>query len=274
MTSNWTGKLDLDFTKRNQQTVLTRSYAVAPWKIQRSLYPEGEEVCHCVLLHTAGGFVGGDRLAAHIHLAPQTQALLTTASATKIYRSNGADALQDVQIHIGEGASLEWFPQETIAFAESQYRQTTSIELANQATCTFWEIVRFGRTARGEKFLNGNWRSQTQVWRNQKPLWIDQQWLKGDPQILASANALNDYAIAASFVFVGAEVSPELVTRIRATWEAGNYAGMSGVTRSLCGLVCRYCGDSSSDARKWFQQVWQLLRVSYRNRAICVPRVW
>ncbi len=274
MNKPWIGELEIEFVKRNQQTVLARSYALAPWKIQRSLYPEGEEICHCILLHTAGGLVGGDRLSAKIHLQPHTQALLTTATASKIYRSNGEESQQNIYIRIDEGASLEWFPQETIAFAQSQYRQTTRIELGQDATCTMWEIVRFGRTARGEKFIDGNWRSHIEVWRDQIPLWIDRQYLNGNMEILGSLNGLNNYAIAASFVFVGATVDPELITNIRATWEQGNYQGVSGVTRSLFGVVCRYCGDSSSDARKWFQQIWQLLRVSYKNRAICVPRVW
>ena len=274
MGASWTGEIELEFTKKNSTTQLSRSYAVAPYKIQRSLYPEGEEICHVILLHTAGGLVGGDRLSAKIHLAPHAQALLTTATASKIYRSNGAESLQNVHICLDKGASLEWFPQETIAFAASQYRQTTRIELAEDATCTMWEIVRFGRTARGEKFLDGNWRSQTEVWRDQMPLWIDRQYLNGNAEMLGSPNGLNNYAIAASFIFVGAVVEPALITRIRSTWEQGNYQGISGVTRSLSGLVCRYCGNSSSDARKWFQEIWQLLRVSYKNRAICVPRVW
>ena len=274
MVAAWAGELELEFASRNQQTVLTRNYAVAPWKIQRSLYPEGAEVCHCILLHTAGGLVGGDRLSAKIHLQPHTQALITTAAASKIYRSNGAESLQNIHIRIDEGASLEWFPQETIAFAEAKYHQTTRIELAEKATCTFWEIVRFGRTARGEKFIDGNWRSHTEVWRNQMPLWIDRQYLNGNSEMLGSPNGLHNYAIAASFVFVGAQVEPELINQIRSTWDSGNYEGVSGVTRSLCGLVCRYCGNSSSDARKWFTEVWQLLRVSYRNKAICIPRVW
>lgn len=274
MGAPWTGELELEFVKRNQQTLLTRSYAIAPWKIQRSLYPEGDEVCHCILLHTAGGLVGGDRLFAKIHLQAQTQALITTAAASKVYRSNGEESLQNIHIRVDEGASLEWFPQETITFAEAQYCQTTKIELAPSATLTMWEIVRFGRTARGEKFNSGNWRSHTEVWRDRVPLWIDRQYLNGNSEMLGSPNGLNNFAIAASFVFVGATVEPELITHIRSTWEQGNYPGISGVTRSLAGLVCRYCGDSSSDARKWFQEIWQLLRVSYRHREICVPRVW
>jgi urease accessory protein len=106
------------------------------------------------------------------------------------------------------------------------------------------------------------------------PLWIDRQHLNGNTEMLGSPNGLNNYAIAASFIFVGATVEPELITLIRSTWEQGNYQGVSGITRSLFGLVCRYSGDSSSDARKWFQQIWQLLRVSYKNREICAPRVW
>lgn len=274
MSLAWVGELELEFARKNLSTQLSRSYTVAPWKIQRSLYPEGEEICHCILLHTAGGFVGGDRLSAKIHLQPHTQALLTTATASKIYRSNGEESQQNIHIRIDEGASLEWFPQETIAFAESQYRQTTRIELGLAATCTMWEIVRFGRTARGEKFIDGNWRSHTEVWRNEMPLWIDRQHLSGQIETLQSPNALNGYAVAASFIFIGATIDPELITKIRDTWEQGNYQGVSGVTRSLAGLVCRYCGNSSSDARRWFQQIWQLLRVSYKNRVICVPRVW
>ena len=86
------------------------------------------------------------------------------------------------------------------------------------ATCTMWEIIRFGRTARGERFLDGNWRSHTEVWRDQNPLWIDRQYLNGNTEMLGSPNGLNNYAIAANFIFVGATVEPELITRIRSTW--------------------------------------------------------
>ena len=140
MSKSWAGELELEFTRKNLATQLTHSYAVAPLKIQRSLYPEGKEICHCVLLHTAGGLVGGDRLSTKIHLQPNTQALLTTAAASKIYRSNGEESIQSTHIRIEEGASLEWFPQETIAFAEAQHRQTTRIELHHQQLALYGKL--------------------------------------------------------------------------------------------------------------------------------------
>ncbi len=47
-------------------------------KVQRPFYPEGREVCHSVILHTAGGVVGGDRNQLNLHLQPDTHALITS----------------------------------------------------------------------------------------------------------------------------------------------------------------------------------------------------
>src|SRR5512147_2975608 len=87
--SSWHGHLELTYGRVGQATQILHSHMQAPLKVQRSLYPEGEEICHTVMLHTAGGIVGGDRLSINIDLQPKTQALITTAAANKIYRTNG-----------------------------------------------------------------------------------------------------------------------------------------------------------------------------------------
>jgi urease accessory protein UreH len=111
---NWHGKIDLQFIKTDRlKTELWRNYACAPLKLQRPFYPEGD-ICHAVLLHSAGGMVGGDRLSYKIDLAPESRLLMTTAAATKIYRSNGSIATQQIEINVGDNACLEWLPQETI----------------------------------------------------------------------------------------------------------------------------------------------------------------
>jgi len=59
-------------------TQLIHSQVKAPLKVQRPFYPEGPGICHSVILHTAGGVVGRDRLS----LPPETQCnrLSTTAA--------------------------------------------------------------------------------------------------------------------------------------------------------------------------------------------------
>ncbi|MEH2453143.1 urease accessory protein UreD [Nostoc sp.] len=266
----WHGKLNLVYADRQGATQLIYNHQQAPLKVQRPFYPEGQKVCHSVILHTAGGVVGGDRLSFNIHLQPQAQALITTAAASKIYRSNGLQARQTIQMQVDAGACLEWLPQETILFNGAISRQDLRVELATGASWLGWEITRFGRSARGEKFLRGEWRSHTEIWQQGVPLWIDRQCLPGSEDIFHSPHGLAGKPIVGSLVWVGGAVSAEIVEKTRNLW---NGAGEVGVSRLQHGLLCRYRGSSTSEVRNWFIDVWQLLRVSFLNRGNCIPRV-
>lgn len=277
LSSEWQGKVNLIYADRQNSTQLIHNLAIAPLKVQRPFYPEGTDICHSVILHTAGGMVGGDRLFFDVQLQPNAKALITTAAASKIYRSNGLQAKQNIQIQVDSGAYLEWLPQESIIFNGANYRQDLRIELAPNATCLVWEITRFGRSARGEKFLAGEWRSYTEIWQQGKPLWIDRQWLPAGEEIINSPHGLAGQPIAASLVWVGQKVSPEIVEKARELWQNQPTffsKGEAGVTQLTEGLLCRYRGASSTEVRHWFKQIWHLLRVSFCDRPSCPPRVW
>jgi urease accessory protein len=274
MPAGWHGSLELIFTRRHDATQLAHNQVKAPLKVQRPFYPEGPEVCHSVILHTAGGVVGGDRLSLNLHLEPQARALITTAAASKIYRSNGPEARQHVRVRVADGACLEWLPQETIVFNSAIYRQDLQVELAPGASWLSWEIVRFGRSARGERFLQGEWRSYTEIWQQGRPLWIDRQWLPAGEEIITSPHGLAGQPVVGSLVWVGSAVSSELVKEARLLWDARSTVGEAGATRIVSGLVCRYRGPSTTEVRNWFTDVWQLLRLSLLGRPAYRPRVW
>ncbi|MDH6097461.1 urease accessory protein UreD [Anabaenopsis sp. FSS-46] len=267
----WHGKLNLVYADRLNNTELIHSHQQAPLKVQRPFYPDGAKICHSVILHTAGGVVGGDRLSYNLHLQPQAEALITTAAASKIYRSNGLQATQNINIQIDAGACLEWLPQETIIFNGAIYRQDLRVELAPGASWLGWEITRFGRTARGEKFLQGEWRSHTEIWQEGLPLWIDRQWLPGSEEVFHSPHGLAGQPIVGSLVWVGNPISGETLAKMRNLWVG---TGDIGMTQLQNGFLCRYRGTSTSEVRNWFTAIWQLLRVSVLNRSSCVPRVW
>ncbi|MBD2164290.1 urease accessory protein UreD [Calothrix membranacea FACHB-236] len=270
-TKGWHGKLNLVYADRKNATQLIYNHQQAPLKVQRPFYPEGEKVCHSVILHTAGGVVGGDRLSLNFHLQPHAQALITTAAASKIYRSNGQQARQTIDIKVDTGACLEWLPQETILFNSAIYRQDLRVELATEATWLGWEITRLGRSARGEKFLQGEWRSHTEIWQQGFPLWIDRQYLPGSEEVFHSPHGLAGQPIVGSLVWVGNPVDSEIVEKARNLWHG---AGQAGVTLLQHGLLCRYRGASTSEVRNWFTAVWQMLRVNFLSRGSCIPRVW
>jgi urease accessory protein len=273
----WQGSAKLVFAECDSTTQPLISQAQAPLKVQRSFYPEGPEVCHTTLLHTAGGMVGGDRLSVDIYAQANAKVLLTTAAASKIYGSYGQSQLfpqgqlaqQQIVIKLDPGSYLEWLPQAAIVFDGAVYRQDLRVELAPGASWLGWEITRFGRTARGERFLTGEWRSQTEVWQQGRPLWIDRQFLSG-VAMLDSPHGLAGQPVIASLVWLGQSAEPGLIDQIRRL--AGQ--GEVGVTGLELGLLCRYRGASSQAALSWLIQVWRVLRQYYWQRSVVLPRVW
>jgi urease accessory protein len=289
--TGWHGQVELSFAPNAQGKTLAQLHlASAPFKVQRSFYPEANaqasapQRCYTTLLHTAGGMVAGDQLSIHLQLHPQARALVTTAAASKVYGAAGnsltaalSQSRQTIHIQVEAGASLEWLPQETIIFDGAHYAQNQRINLAVGASCLGWEITRFGRTARGERFLSGDWQAQTEVWQAGKPLWIDPQWLPGGSALLDSVHGLAGQPLIGTFFWIGTPDlvdSKSLVSAARELWLREPRQGEAGVTWLQAGLICRYRGANRQELQIWFWQVLQMIRQSQGQPAASRPRVW
>src|SRR5436190_12836373 len=108
---SWKARLELGFTAEGDRTVLSRKQHDGPLVIQKALYPEGDAVCHAIVLHPPGGIAGGDELELRASVAHGAHALLTTPGAGKWYRSAGPRATQT--LHFAVDGVLEWLPRET-----------------------------------------------------------------------------------------------------------------------------------------------------------------
>ena len=76
----WHARLQLDYTVEAERCVLRHQHT-GPLRILQSLYPEGDAVCHNVLVHPPGGLVGGDTLDITATVGPGAHGLLTTPGA-------------------------------------------------------------------------------------------------------------------------------------------------------------------------------------------------
>ena len=92
-----------------------------------------EEPAEAILINTAGGLTGGDRLDWTLE-ADGTSLVATTQAAEKIYRSLGNDAEIHSRLTGSSGAQLYWLPQEAILFDGARLRRTLDVGLTGGAT--------------------------------------------------------------------------------------------------------------------------------------------
>jgi urease accessory protein len=244
-----------------------------PLALGRAFRPDGDDRCYLTLLHPPGGVVGGDELDVRVVVEAEAKCVMTTTAATKIYRSESATSTLRTTIDAHENASVEWIPQETIVFDGARARSLVHVTLRAGAEWLGWEIVRLGRTARGESFRSGVWRSQIVVERDGLPLWIDRQRIEGGSRHLTSRHGLGGAVVIAQFASIGECVDATTIEALREL-AASIGSGATGVSRLEHGFICRYRGTSTADAAAWFHAVRARLQTGSSGSASSVERFW
>ena len=252
--------------------MLARRTHSGPLRVQRDLYPEGEQTCHSIVVHPPGGIAGGDALELKASLAPHSAALLTTPGAGKWYGSTGAGASQSLAFEVQTGAVLEWLPQETIVFDRALADMSTTVRLEEGAAYMGWEILCLGRTASGERFAHGSLCQRMQVMRSGTPLWIERVRLEGGDLLLDSPVGLAGHTVSATMIAAGRDISDEVLGECRKIHVGDSAAG--GVTRLPQLAIARYLGDSGEQARAYFALLWAALRPPLKGCPAVPPRIW
>jgi len=142
--------LRLGFERRGPRTVLVERRFTLPLEALEPVELDGSGVATLMLLNPTGGLVGGDRLETSVTLGPGSRVCLTTAAATRVYRSPGAPAAQRFTAALEGDASLEYLPDHLIPSPGARLRQTTEVRLAPASTLIGLDAWAVGRVARGE----------------------------------------------------------------------------------------------------------------------------
>jgi len=151
----WHARLALDYRLEAGRCVARFEHR-GPLRILQTLYPEGDGVCHNVLVHPPGGLVGGDTLEIAIHAAAGAHGLVTTAGATRFYRSRDEPAVQRARIELDEGARVEWLPLEAICHSGCLAENHLALALAPGAELIGWDVTALGLPESRLPFVQGS----------------------------------------------------------------------------------------------------------------------
>jgi urease accessory protein len=272
--TGWRARLELELVRSRQRTELGRRRHQGPLRVQRAFHPEGD-LAHVYVLHPPGGVVGGDRLELDVRVEANAAALLTTPAAQKIYRSSGAPSHQVTRIAIRRGASLEWFPGETLVFDGASARQITRVDVDEGAAFLGWEMGCFGRPASGLPFHRGTMRVAFEVYREGTPLVLERQHIDGSAAVLSERAGFGGSPAWGTLYALGPRsLAPDLIDGVRAALPRNDEALRCGGTVVADTVVVRVTALSLARVREALVTAWTALRPALLGRQAIMPRVW
>ena len=272
----WNAALALDYTRQADRTVAHFRHS-GPLRILQSLDPEGDAICHNVIVHPPGGLVGGDTLDLAFSAGPGAHGLVTTPGATRFYRSTGAPALQRTRLSLQAGARMEWLPLEAICYSGCLAENRLTMELAPGAELIGWDVTALGLPAASLPYVQGSFCQHIEI----PGVWLERARIAAsDTLLMDSPLGLAGHRCMASIFFVAGsklerhrrqaalEVAREVIEAhaLRATAGATSPNAQVVVVRVLAPLV--------EPAMALLRQVWQAWRGHFWQQPASAPRIW
>ncbi|HMN93868.1 MAG TPA: urease accessory protein UreD [Hydrogenophaga sp.] len=271
----WHASLQLDYHRSDDRTRVSHRHE-GPLRVLRSLYPEGSEVCHNVIVHPPGGIVGGDRLDVMVTARPGAHGLLSTPGATRFYDGDGEPGEQHVRLKLEQGARLEWLPLETIAYPGCQAMNTVSFTLEPGSQLLAWDVVALGLPAAGRPFDRGRFVQRIE-WPGR---WLEQARLQGDDQrLMESRVGLGGRRALATLWFacgsaLDTAAQDALIEAVRDSLPAYTETELAATWCHPQLLVVRGIGPVVEPLMQALQKVWAALRQQAWGRQEAPPRIW
>jgi len=246
----------------------TRIEALRQEGCLKLLFPRmhGAGPLEAVAVNSSGGIASGDLLATDLDCAPGAHLLATAQAAERCYRARPGDgpARVETRLRVGEGATLEWLPQETILFDGAALDRRLEVELAPDARLLALESRVFGRALHGERLRTLDLADRLVIRRGGLPLLVDQLILRGDAEARLARTAVGAGARACAVIVLAGPEAAAMLDPVRA-----RLSGDAGASSWRGMLVVRIVSRDPAAHRGLIAAVLACLRP---GRAL--PAVW
>jgi urease accessory protein len=265
------GGVRLKLGLRDGRTRIETLYQRAPARI---LFPDvpADQPAQAVLLNTAGGIVGGDRLSAEIEAGPDTVMTVTTQAAEKVYRALDVPARLATRVQVAAGAWFEWLPQETILFDGARLDRRLDFVLETGAALLASETVLFGRAARGEQMRHGQLLDSWAVRRDGRLIWADRLKLAGDLRAVLDRPFGFDGAVGMTTLLHAGPKPASFLPRAREITAAQPAEGGASLVNGI--LLIRFLDRDGAKLRESAAATAMALRHEITGLSPTPPRVW
>ncbi|MDP5225777.1 MULTISPECIES: urease accessory protein UreD [Arthrobacter] len=243
------GSLTLEVEERDGRSVVRRQAHSGALRALRPHYLDASGQVSVTAINPGGGYLGGDRYRLAAELGEKASLLLTTQSATKVYRTPQGPVHSAQEFTLADGARLESVPDGIIAYQGATYRQDTVVHLHPGASLALAETVTHGWSPDGTPFAFDEVSLRTEVHVDGRLVVLDNLLLRPDAEGLG-ALMLDGRSHLGTLLVVDSRADDDAVAALRSTLgivgEQPAGAPLTGISRlAVPGFVLRTLADST-----------------------------
>lgn len=260
--------LKLERDPETGKTVIREQYSRVPLFTQRAMYLEGTlpAMAYVYIVSPSGGILQGDRYRIDITLDNNTLAHVTTQGATRIYKMEKNYASQIVNITVGEGSFFEYIPDQIIPFRNSRFYQEVELNVHDNSTMIYSEVIVPGRVASGEAFEYDICYIKT-VGKNHlgRLRFIDTVKLEPKNENPKAEGILGNLKVVGTIYVVTKEsyvnaLQYEISEKIKVLEVKGKISGGTSILPARQGVIVRILGNSAEDVKQIIFKVVSIAR--------------
>lgn len=267
------GELALRIEQRAGRSVAAHQYHRGALRILRPHYlDDSGQVCY-VLVNPGGAYLGADLYVIDVEVGDGARLLLTTQSATKIYRTPGSFAEQRMTLRLGEGAQLELAPDQLIAYREASYRQNTHITVRPSSSLMMSEVITPGWSPDGSSFRYEELRLRTEIHvetgAGTELLALDNLLIRPPLNDVTGMAFMEGFSHLGSLMVVDPRADQALADELHAVAQGHDaYTGISltGSAAGTTGLIVRSLANSTEELARLLGAWTALLRHNWNGQ--------
>lgn len=146
------GVLELGVAISGGKSIATRQFHTRAMKIIRPHYLDDSGQVYYIIANPGGGYLGGDAYRMDISVAEGASLLLTDQSATKVYRTPGDFAVQNIHFTVEDDAVFEYLPNQLILYRDADFRQHITANISEKGSLFMADIITPGWSPDGTLF--------------------------------------------------------------------------------------------------------------------------
>lgn len=237
--------LHIQVADSDGRTILKNCFANPPYKIADITEDKRQGTLHLMMTSSSPGVLDNDRYEINIDVAADCTLQLYTQSYQRIFTMQ-QQATQNVQVTIGRNSTFCFVPHPVVPHRNANMVAETRINLAENSSLIWGEIISCGRKLNGEVFQFSKYHSKTSIYYNNKLIIKENLLLQPALTDLSSMGQLQHYTHQATFIFIDQHVNiAEAKAGLLKSMKEMDQAGIGISSTAGNGIIVRVLGQQA-----------------------------